>query len=381
MDNMVENRNPGLYIHIPFCKTKCPYCNFYSTTDIALIDAYIQALAGEMRLYRQQFPLFDTLYIGGGTPSVLNKIGFEALFRHLRDTFSFAADADSEVTVEINPADYDPDMFSFLRHLGVNRLNIGVQSFDDHILSFLGRRHNAREAKTALDAACRAGFRHLGLDLIYGVPGQNMDSWLADLRHATAFPVDHLSCYQLTLERETPLGTRFQNDEFDLPDEKTQLDFFRKTSEYLTCSGYLHYEVSNFAKGSDAMARHNRKYWDHTPYLGLGPAAHSFDGKKRWWNRRSLALYLNDREQGLSPLEEEETLTAEQLRMETLFLGFRTARGVDIAAFNRKFGADLLAEKGEILSRLMQDGLVIIENGFISPTQSGMAVADQLALI
>jgi oxygen-independent coproporphyrinogen III oxidase len=379
MKNTEDNRRPGLYIHIPFCKTKCPYCNFYSTTDLGLIDAYVQALAGEMHLYGQQFPCFDTLYIGGGTPSVLDKARFATLFRHFRDNFSF--DADSEVTVEINPADYDPDMFSFLRQLGVNRLNLGVQSFDDPILSFLGRRHHAREAKNALDSACQVGFAHLGLDLIYGVPGQSMESWLVDLRYATAFPVDHLSCYQLTLERGTPLGTRFQNDEFDLPDEKAQLDFFLNTSDFLAHSGYLHYEVSNFAKGPGAMARHNRKYWDHTPYLGIGPAAHSFDGKRRWWNRRSLALYLDDLEKGLPPVEEEEKLTADQLRLETLFLGFRTVAGVDIAAFNRAFKTDLMSEKAIILGHLEQEGLIVIQNGFLRPTLRGMAVADQLALI
>lgn len=379
MENMGKNRNPGLYIHIPFCKTKCPYCNFYSTTDLGFIDAFLTALAGEMRLYGQQFPFFDTLYIGGGTPSVLDKKKFETLFRHLGDAFSF--DGNSEVTVEVNPADYDLDMFSFLRQLGVNRLNIGVQSFDDRILTFLGRRHNAGEAKMALDAVCRVGFAHLGLDLIYGVPGQDMESWLADLRRATAFPVDHLSCYQLTLERDTPFGTRLQNDEFDLPDEKEQLDFFINTSDFLTHSGYLHYEVSNFAKGLDAMARHNRKYWDHTPYLGLGPAAHSFDGHKRWWNRRALDSYLANLGKGSSSVEEEERLRPDQLRLETLFLGFRTAVGIDIAAFNRNFGTDFLSEKAVIIDRLEQERLIVIQDGFIRPTLNGMAVADQLALI
>jgi oxygen-independent coproporphyrinogen-3 oxidase len=379
MNNPELRSPPGLYIQIPFCKTKCPYCNFYSTTDLSFIDSFLKALADEMTLYRESFPFFDTLYIGGGTPSILDKAGFENLFRRLRNIFSF--DRESEVTVEINPADYHPDMFSFLKQLGVNRLNIGVQSFDDRILSFLGRRHDAGEAKTALDSACQVGFEHLGLDLIYGVPGQDMECWMADLRFAASLSIDHLSCYQLSLERDTPLGTRFQNDEFDLPDEKEQLDFFINTSDFLTHSGYFHYEVSNFAKGPDARARHNRKYWDHTPYLGLGPAAHSFDGKRRWWNRRSLPLYLDDLGKGQPPVEEEEMLTSEQFRLETLFLGFRTAAGVDIDAFKRTFGTDLLSEKAIILGHLEQEGLIVIQNGFLRPTRRGMAVADQLALI
>ena len=373
------NLHPGLYIHVPFCRTKCPYCNFYSTTDLDCVNAFLKALAGEMSLYRKPFPFFDTFYIGGGTPSVLDRTEFETLFHSLRNAFSFAPQA--EVTVEVNPADYDADLFAFLRDLGVNRLNIGVQSFDDGILAFLGRRHNAREAREAMSWACRAGFEHIGLDLIYGVPGQSLESWLAGLRYAATLPVDHLSCYQLTLERGTPLGTGYQNGEFDLPDENTQLDFFLQTSESLSHFGYLHYEVSSFAKGPEAMARHNRKYWDHIPYLGLGPAAHSFDGKKRWWNRKSVALYLEDLNKGVTPVEEEEWLSSDQLRLETLFLGFRTRRGIDIARFDRNFGGNLLSDKAEILARYTQEGLIVIENGFIAPTLAGMAVADQLALI
>ncbi len=379
MSTTEGNFHPGLYIHIPFCKRKCPYCNFYSTTNLGCIDAFFRALALEMVLYQERFPYFDTLYIGGGTPSVLDRTKFETLFQNLRDTFSFSAQA--EVTVEVNPADFNADLFSFLRDLGVNRLNIGVQSFDDDILSFLGRRHNAREAKESMAWACQSGFDHLGLDLIYGIPGQSLESWLTDLEYAANLPVDHLSCYQLTLEQGTPLGTRYQNGAFDLPDEQSQLDFFLKTSEFLSCFGYVHYEVSNFAKGTEAMARHNRKYWNHTSYLGLGPAAHSFDGKRRWWNRKSLALYLEDLGKGLSPVEEDEWLTLDQLRLETLFLGFRTHGGIDIARFDRNFGGNLLSDKAEILARYTQEGLIVIENGFIAPTLSGMAVADQLALI
>ena len=160
-----------------------------------------------------------------------------------------------------------------------------------------------------------------------------------------------------------------------------QLEFFKKTSAFLSEAGFLHYEVSNFARGTDAMARHNQKYWRHIPYLGLGPAAHSFNGRKRWWNRRSLEAYLDDLAKGISPVEEEEGLRSEQLRLETLFLGFRTAAGVNIDAFNRNFNTDLLREKAVMLKHLQQEGLVVIENGYIRPTLNGMALADQLALI
>ncbi len=379
MELQDHSLNPGLYIHIPFCRTKCPYCNFYSITDLNLKERFLSALNAEMFFYREAYPFFDTLYIGGGTPSVLNGKEFETLFRLIHDHFSLSPEG--EITVEINPADHDADMLFLLRNLGVNRLNIGIQSFNDETLTFLGRRHNAREARETLEQACRAGFAHLGLDLIYGVTGQDIKSWLADLQYAAVLPIDHLSCYQLSLERDTPLGMRFQNGEFKLPAEETQLEFFRETSEYLTAAGFLHYEVSNFAKGFAAMARHNQKYWRHVPYLGLGPAAHSFDGKKRWWNRRSLERYLDDLVKGIIPVDEQELLRPDQRRLETLFLGFRTAAGVDINAFNRNFKTDLLSEKALILSHLEAEELIRIENGCIRPTLSGMAVADQLALI
>ncbi len=379
MEPQDHTLNPGLYLHIPFCKTKCPYCNFYSVTDLNLKERFLSALNAEMPFYREAFPFFDTLYIGGGTPSVLNGKEFETLFRHIHDHFSLSPDA--EITVEINPADHDTDMLSLLRNLGVNRLNIGIQSFDDTILTFLGRRHKAREAREALALACRSGFAHLGLDLIYGVPGQDMASWMADLQYVKNLPIDHLSCYQLSLEQDTPLGSRFQNGDFALPIEQMQLDFFKKTSAFLREAGFLHYEVSNFARGADAMARHNQKYWHHIPYLGLGPAAHSFNGRKRWWNHRNLEAYLDDLGKGISPVADEERLRPEQLRLETLFLGFRTAAGVDIDAFYRKFKRDLLKEKSVMLKHLQQEGLVVIENGYIRPTLNGMAVADQLALI
>jgi oxygen-independent coproporphyrinogen-3 oxidase len=379
MEASADSRIPGLYIHIPFCKSKCPYCSFYSTTDLNLIDCFLKGLATEMAFYGEAFPYFDTLYIGGGTPSVLKMIEIERLFRDIRRHFSFSPDA--EITFEVNPADLDLEMFTFLKNLGVNRLNIGVQSFDDGVLAFLGRRHNGREAGEALRQACRVGFAHLGLDLIYGIPKQTMDAWQADLEFAVGLPIDHISCYQLTLERDTPLGNRFQHSEFNLPEEEYQWAFFMATSRYLSGSGFLHYEVSNFARGTNAMARHNRKYWRHVPYLGLGPAAHSFDGRKRWWNLRSLMIYLEDLDRGVLPVAESEMLWDEQLRLETLFLGFRTAEGVDVAAFNQNFGTDLLQEKSLILRQWQEDKLIVIEGSRIRPTLAGMAVADQLALI
>lgn len=369
---------PALYIHIPFCIRKCVYCGFYSITDRSQIPDYLAALRREMELYREWAPSFDTLYIGGGTPSVLPATELERLIADIRGVFSIASDA--EITVETNPADIDAGLLNAMCRAGVNRLNIGVQSFDDRILAFLGRRHDRRQAVAAVTAARIAGMENIGIDLIYGVPAQTMSTWFATLREAIALDPDHLSCYQLTLEDGTLLDEQFRRGEVVFPDDALQADFFSATSEFLENHGYTHYEVSNYSR-SGRESRHNRKYWDHIPYLGLGPTAHSFQGRERRWNCRAVGLYINDLASGRAPIEAVETLSNEQLSLEDLFLGFRTRRGICLETFKIRYGRDLLMEKRDVLMKLSREGLVEIRDGFLRPTRTGMAVADSLALI
>jgi oxygen-independent coproporphyrinogen-3 oxidase len=369
---------PGLYIHIPFCLRKCAYCGFYSITDRSLIPAFRSALRREMALYRGWAASFDTLYIGGGTPSILPEGDLEGLIADIRTAFTIATDA--EITVEANPADITESLLASLRRSGVNRLNIGIQSFNDGILAFLGRRHNQKQAEEAIAAARRAGIENIGIDLIYGVPGQSMDVWLSTLRAAVALTPDHLSCYQLTLEEGTPLAERCSRGEVVLPEEAVQADFFCNTSKFLEENSYLHYEVSNFARPG-RESRHNGKYWNHTHYLGLGPAAHSFDGRRRWWNHRSVKTYRENLAAGKTPVIDSELLTDEQLRLEALFLGFRTRKGVDLEGYQRRYHFDLLTEKGKMIRYLTDEGLAEIRDGFLRPTRNGMAVADSLALV
>ena len=369
---------PGLYIHIPFCVRKCAYCGFYSVTDRSQIPDYLAALRREMDFYRGLAASFDTLYIGGGTPSVLPAAELEKLITDIRGTFAISSDA--EITVEANPADIDAGLLTALRRTGVNRINIGVQSFDDGILAFLGRRHDREQAVAAVTAARIAGIENIGIDLIYGVPGQGMDAWLATLREAVALNPDHLSCYQLTLEDGTPLAEQFRRGEVVLPDDSLQADFFCNTSEFLEDNGYIHYEVSNFTRPG-RESRHNRKYWNHAPYLGLGPAAHSFSGRERRWNRSSVNAYIDDLASGRTPVESREILSDKQLRLEALFLGFRMRRGICLETFGIRYGQDLLTEKRDMLKRLSEEGFVEIRDGFLRPTRAGMAVADSLALI
>ncbi len=376
---MNSEKTPGLYIHIPFCLSKCPYCDFYSSTSLSAIPHFLDALFKEMKTYRNGFHSFDTVYIGGGTPSLLAPEQMESILPRVRENFNLISNP--EITIETNPADLNRPFLESMREIGTNRINIGVQSFDEKVLDFLGRRHSLRQAVSAVEASRKAGFRNIGLDLIYGVPTQDLDSWLGTLRRAVAFSPEHLSCYQLTLEAKTPLGIRHRAGEFCVPGENLQYEFFMKTSEFLEDAGYVHYEVSNFAKGQAHTSRHNQKYWDHSPFLGLGPSAHSFQYNQRWWNHRSLDQYIATINAGNLPVEETEALTMEQLRLEALYLGLRTKKGIYLQDFKNQYHYDLFTEKKKTLAKLEEEGFISIQDGRLYPTATGLAVADSLSLI
>ena len=374
---------PGLYIHIPFCLSKCPYCDFYSSTSISAVPDFLDALFKEMEMYRTRFSPFDTVYIGGGTPSLLSPQQLETILIKVREHFNLISNPERapEITIETNPADLNLSFLESMCENGINRINIGVQSFDEKVLGFLGRRHSVKQAISAVEASRKAGFHNIGLDLIYGVPTQDIESWLDTLREAVVFSPEHISCYQLTLEAKTPLGIRYQAGEFSIPGEELQHEFFMKTSEFLEEVGYIHYEVSNFARGKDHTSRHNQKYWDHSPYLGLGPSAHSFQCNQRWWNHPSLDQYLAAINVGNLPTEATETLTMEQLRLEALYLGLRTKKGISVQDFKNQYHYDLFTEKKMILAKLEEEGFISIQDGYLFPTQTGLAVADSLSLI
>ncbi len=369
---------PGLYIHVPFCETKCGYCDFYSVTSLSDIPEYIKAILEETSLYVHDFDCFDTIYIGGGTPSLLSGDDVSDILIHVRNTFTITTDV--EITVEVNPADAHPHFLTSIRRAGVNRLNIGIQSFDKNILRFLERRHTPGQALQSIEQARSAGFDNIGLDLIYGIPDQSLLSWKDTLSRALSFEPEHLSCYQLGLGDDTPLGRRHQNGEFALPDEDGQIDFFMTTADILEDAGYLHYEVSNFARDESCKSRHNQKYWRHIPYLGVGPAAHSFFAERRWWNHRSLQQYLNDLREGRRPVEGFEQLTLSQKRLETCFLGLRTGEGIPMRHFAEQQN---LPRPGNstALDEMVRQGFLVIQDSFLKPTRRGLAVADRLALI
>lgn len=375
----MKSEQAGLYIHIPFCLSKCGYCSFYSIESVNLIPEFVSALKEEIKNYSNIFSLFDTIYFGGGTPSLLTPRQLAEILEAVNKYYKI--DKNSEITLEANPGDISLQYLKELRGIGINRLNIGIQSFDDKILRFLGRRHSVKEAVAAIEAARQAGFNNMGIDLIYGVHGLGIKSWENTLQKAVSFAPEHISSYQLSLDIKTPLYKKYSSANWHLPDEKTELKLFLTTSEELESTGYIHYEVSNFARLDKFKSRHNQKYWRHVPYLGLGPAAHSLLNNKRWWNKALVKTYIKEIASGKMPVEGSEILSNEQLQLEAMFLGLRTKTGIDLKRYKTKYNINLFAEKKTIIDALIKNKLVELKNGFLRPTRAGMAVADSLALI
>ncbi len=382
----------GLYVHVPFCSGKCAYCDFYSITASPDRTArWLRALASEAALFTETFPRFDTLYLGGGTPSVLSDREPGLLMETLTRSFRFAEAP--EITLEANPDDVTPAILHGWQALGINRVSLGVQSLEDRHLALLGRRHDAAQAVRAMEAVRDAGFDSWSADLIFGLPGQEPDTLEREIERLVSFLPDHVSCYQLTLAEGTPLHEQHAQGLLKMPDEEQESRLFLAASNLLENLGYLHYEVSNFAgrwkdkTSGDApptpcvdppgwrTCRHNRKYWDRSPVLGLGPSAHSLLGNERWWNPRSLDRYCETLETGRPPAEGREILTREQERLEVLSLALRTRRGI-----HRR---ELLSFPGakEHLPRLLREGLLEETGERVAPTPSGFLLADRLPLL
>lgn len=375
---------PGLYLHIPFCSAICPYCDFAVLTGGAERRAsFVEHLLAEIRMWgedRAAFPEIDTIYFGGGTPSALAPEDLARILATLRESLSLRDDA--WIFFEANPEDVTSESVRAWRDLGVRTLSLGIQSFDADALRFLGRRHDPLQARRSVETARAAGFDTVSIDLIFGLAGQTPDFWRRTLEDALALAPDHLSCYQLTIHERTPFGFRLARGKMSEMPEPAQADLFLLTHRFLIDHGLPGYEVSNFARGPEHRSRHNMKYWNHTPYLGLGPSAHSFSGladPRRWWNERKLRPYEMKVAMGERPVAGAEELTARDLALEALMLGFRTAEGVDLARFRDRYGIDLREGNRRLIDRLAGAGLLGVEGDRLLPTLEGWAVADSLA--
>ena len=362
----------GLYVHIPFCRTKCPYCSFDSTPDgEALIDDYIEAVCDEIAARPKGFAGFDTVYFGGGTPGMLTDDQMMRLVDAIRG--ELAVEPDAEWTVEVNPGDIGAEKARFLvKKAGFNRVSIGVQSFEQNELEFLGRRHDLQDALDAVEDFRMVGVP-FGLDLIQGLPGQSVEARMRSLQKAVAQKPAHISVYELTIDE----GSEFfkMGDKLPRATQDAVADGFVATSRYLRSRGFIHYEVSNYSAGDLSNAsRHNRRYWESRPWLGVGASAHSFDGASRWWNVRGAAAYIQAAQAGNTTVAGRETLTPEQKRLERVALGFRWMGGVA--------REDLLADGLDgLLQRLAREKLIIVREDRVHSTPEGFLVADGLARV
>ena len=317
----------GIYLHIPFCKSRCKYCDFFSTTHLEKRSQYVDALLCEWqdRKHELHDPI-RTLYIGGGTPSTLDIDSLQLIVDSLQ------VNTVEEITLEVNPGDVTEEKAAAWRKIGINRLSMGVQSFNDALLQLVGRRHTAQEARKAVAIAQAAGFDNISIDLMYALPSQTMEQWQNDVEEALQLGVQHISSYGLIYEEGTALTTLLEHGVIEAVDEDTEMQMYDYLVERLTANGYVHYEVSNFALPG-RESKHNSSYWNDTPYLGLGAGAHSYDGQTRSWNISNLDQYI---EQALSHRlqPEKEKLTAEARHMERVMLGLRTNQGVAVEDIN-----------------------------------------------
>lgn len=374
----------GLYVHVPFCRAKCRYCDFYSSSSVSRVAEWLRALGEEVALYRDRFSFFDTLYLGGGTPTLLSEQDLDRLMECLLGNFRFCPDA--EITLEANPNDVTHERLRVWRELGFNRISLGVQSMEDKDLEFLGRRHTARQATLAMECIRAAGFPGFGIDLLYGLPGQTERGWKRTLREALVFAPQHVSCYQLTVSRGTPLWEMQEAGILEPPGEERERSLFLAASDVLEQQGFFQYEVSNYAgwrntglrepsKENLHVCRHNLKYWERAPYLGLGPSAHSFQGNTRWWNLRSVEDYCEALGRGRRPVQGSERLSEEQASLERLSLQLRTRAGTGVEASCADEEAD------RVLPALLAAGLLEMRGGRTFPTREGLLVADRLPLL
>ncbi|MBW2524262.1 MAG: radical SAM family heme chaperone HemW [Deltaproteobacteria bacterium] len=367
---MAEPSSPGLYVHVPLCRSKCRYCGFFSVARTDLEPRWLAALAREAEAAAADWSTFDTLYVGGGTPSVLAEASIEEVMRVATQTLEL--DPAAERTLEVNPGDVTEARARHWRGLGFDRVSVGVQSFRDDELDWLGRRHDAATARQALEALRAAGFERIGIDLVQGLPKQSLDARLESLDGALGFEPDHLSCYELTVEPDTPLEGDVAAGRCSLPEPNAAADAFLAVSDHLRDRGFVHYEISNFARDEQSRSQHNQKYWNHTPYLGLGPAAHSFADGSRWSNVSSVQEYAKALAAGRDPASHREDLSEEQLRWERVFLGLRTSRGIALRDVSEPHEPPALA-------RLEAQGFVRRDGDRLVPTVRGFVVADALS--
>ncbi len=366
----------SLYLHIPFCEHKCIYCDFYSLESREWQSMFVDALCREAESFSSSYDgeEVETIFLGGGTPSLLTPGELEQILSVLHRRFSIRSDA--EVTLETNPGTVDAEKLRAFRSLGINRLSIGIQSFHDDDLRFLTRIHSSEQARACVRLAREIGFPFVNLDLIFALPGQTMERWQQNLEEAVRLGTDHISAYSLIVERNTPLFRMVETGTVSVLPIETEADMYLLTMEFLRANGFEHYEVSNYAR-TGCRSRHNMNYWNHSQYLGFGPSAHSFWENRRWWNIANLSTYCDALERGSSPVAGEESLGTSQLLDERIMLGLRSS-GIDVAAFKRDFGDERWTQLEPEFAGLAEDGLLLRGDEVVRLTDRGYLLCDEI---
>ena len=369
----------GIYIHIPFCRSRCSYCDFATGLyESSLAERYVQALVKEIKTWKEvETPGdADTIYFGGGTPSLLSAAQLAKILEAVHSRFSVAASA--EVTLEMNPGTVTAEVLREFRGLGVNRASFGAQTFDDNELARLGRSHSASETVQTFDWLRQSGFENVSFDLIAGLPGQTLTAWRRNLRRSLALNPEHLSFYLLEVHEGTPLAEHIRTGKQPSPDPDLAAQMYELMLESACAAGYEHYEISNLCRPG-RESRHNTKYWNGAAYYGFGCSAHSYDGERqRWANDRNVLRYIEALEEDLDVVVERTELTPDQTRAEAVFLGLRLMRGLNARQYQHDFGIDLRTEHESELQQFKEAGLVEFDGDVIRLTRAGALLSNEV---
>ncbi len=367
----------GIYIHIPFCKQACFYCNFHFSTSLQYTNEFVQSLVKEIELKKKKLnssPI-STLYFGGGTPSILSKIEFKEVINKLNESIDLSQLI--EFTIEVNPDDITKDKLDFWLENCVNRLSIGTQSFRESDLKLMNRAHSGIEAFKSIQLAQEAGFSNISIDLIYGIPGLKNTNWIENLERAVSLNIPHVSSYCLTVEEKTALAHLIKTQKIQIPDEELASEQFLIMIDYLEKHGIHQYEISNFSK-IGMESKHNKSYWSGEIYHGLGPGAHSFNGENRYWNISNNQQYFKSIEQGIIP-EEIETLSLENKFNELIMTSLRTREGIEMKRMEKLFSTDIISAFEKNISKWVNSGKIIkLENQYLL-SKEGRFFADGIA--
>lgn len=370
----------GLYVHIPFCATRCSYCGFYSTTKLDLQDRYVDSLCREIALRKEYLSSYSTdskaantiirtIYIGGGTPSQLSRYSLEKLF-HAIDTYLECSP--EEVTMEVNPDDVTNDLAETISALHINRVSMGAQTFDDNRLKFLNRRHKSFQVERAIDILHEHGVGNISIDLMFGFPGQTCDSWKEDVRRAISLDIQHISAYSLMYEEGTRLYRMLKENMIKEIDEEVSLNMYNELINILCDAGYEHYEISNFAK-KGYRAQHNSSYWHDIPYLGIGAAAHSYNIKSRQWNVSDINKYIESISHDTVPFTFE-PIDADTHYNDIVTTELRTSEGIDLSRLADKYVQYIVKQ----VARHVADKTVVINDGHLKLTREGLYISDMI---